>query len=134
MPRWPGTHSSIASNTQYHSELLLSTNAHAFPHAFFALAMGRPRGGGGSLIAFDGFGVGIGDEVLIIQGSVAAHYCSSPVDAMVVGIVDPAEVSSTGTTAVEHWLFVNTQASPTNSKHPQAKACKARPVDTLRSS
>lgn len=54
------------------------------------------------------------------QGSVAAHYCGSPVDAMVVGIVDPAEVSSTGTPAVEHWLFVYTQACATISKHPQA--------------
>jgi len=45
---------------------------------------------GGSLIALDGFGVGIGDEALIIQGSVAAHYCGSPVDAIVVGIVDPS--------------------------------------------
>lgn len=45
---------------------------------------------GGSLIALDGFGVGIGDEALVIQGSVAAHYCGSPVDAIVVGIVDPA--------------------------------------------
>jgi len=46
--------------------------------------------GGSSLIALDGFGVGIGDEALVVLGSVAAHYCGSPVDAMVVGIVDPA--------------------------------------------
>ena len=46
--------------------------------------------GGGSLVALDGFGVGIGDDALVIQGSVAAHYCGSPVDAMVVGIVDPS--------------------------------------------
>lgn len=46
--------------------------------------------GGGSVIALDGFGVDIGDEALLIQGSVAAHYCGSPVDAVVVGIVDPA--------------------------------------------
>lgn len=55
-----------------------------------ALVRIEMEGGGGSLIALDGFGVGIGDEALIIQGSVAAHYCGSPVDAMVVGIVDPA--------------------------------------------
>ena len=46
--------------------------------------------GGGSLIALDGFGVGIGDEALVVQGSVAAHYSGSPVDAVVVGIVDPS--------------------------------------------
>ncbi|HMP09494.1 EutN/CcmL family microcompartment protein [Hydrogenophaga sp.] len=46
--------------------------------------------GGGSLIALDGLGVGIGDEALLVLGSVASHYCGSPVDAMVIGIVDPA--------------------------------------------
>lgn len=45
---------------------------------------------GGSLVALDGFGVGIGEDVLVIQGSVAAHYCGSPVDAMVVAIIDPS--------------------------------------------
>lgn len=47
--------------------------------------------GGESLIALDGLGVGIGDEALVIQGTVAAQYCGSPVDAVVVGIVDPAD-------------------------------------------
>lgn len=46
--------------------------------------------GGGTLIALDSFGVGIGDEALVVLGSVAAHYCGSPVDAVVIGIVDPA--------------------------------------------
>lgn len=45
---------------------------------------------GGSLIALDGFGVGIGEVALVMQGSVAARYCGSPVDAVVVAVVDPS--------------------------------------------
>ena len=55
------------------------------PGALVRLAME----GGGTLIALDCFGVGIGEDVLVIQGSVASHYCGSPVDAVVIGIVDP---------------------------------------------
>lgn len=45
-------------------------------------------GAGHPLIALDTFGVGIGDQALVIQGSIAARYCGSAVDAVVVGIVD----------------------------------------------
>lgn len=48
---------------------------------------------GGSLIAADVIGSGLGEQVVIAQGSVAAawfHGATPPVDALIVGSVDPA--------------------------------------------
>ena len=44
-----------------------------------------------SLVALDGLGAGVGDEALIVTGSVAARLCDGAVDAVVVGIVDPVK-------------------------------------------
>ena len=47
--------------------------------------------GGGTLVAFDVLGSGIGEQVLVAQGSVAAAWfpgASPPVDALIIGSVD----------------------------------------------
>jgi len=44
------------------------------------------------LVAFDNLGTGIGEEVLIVQGSVAAAWFPGtppPIDALVIGSIDP---------------------------------------------
>ena len=42
------------------------------------------------LIAADQVGAGVGDQVLLVTGTVASRYCmDAPVDAAVVAIVDP---------------------------------------------
>lgn len=49
-------------------------------------------GSGVSLVAFDVLGSGVGEEVLIVQGSVAAAWFPGtppPVDALIIGSVDP---------------------------------------------
>ncbi|WP_347956605.1 EutN/CcmL family microcompartment protein [Gordonia aichiensis] len=48
--------------------------------------------GGDDLVAFDVLGSGVGEEVLITQGSVAAAWFTGtppPVDALIIGSVDP---------------------------------------------
>jgi ethanolamine utilization protein EutN len=57
------------------------------------------------LIAFDVLGTGIGERVLVVQGSVAAAWFPGPpppVDALVIGSIDPVPAPSkpraTGTT------------------------------------
>lgn len=47
---------------------------------------------GSILIAFDVLGSGVGEQVLISQGSVAANWFTGtppPVDALVIGSIDP---------------------------------------------
>lgn len=48
-------------------------------------------GGGSRLIAFDVLGSGIGEQVLVAQGSVAASWFTGtppPVDALIIGSID----------------------------------------------
>ena len=48
-------------------------------------------GGGSRMIAFDVLGTGIGERVLITQGSVAANWFTGtppPVDALIIGSID----------------------------------------------
>ncbi len=48
-------------------------------------------GSGGRMIAFDVLGSGIGERVLIAQGSVAANWFTGtppPVDALIIGSID----------------------------------------------
>jgi len=49
-------------------------------------------GGSGHLVAFDVLGTGIGEHVLVTQGSVAASWFTGtppPVDALIIGSIDP---------------------------------------------
>ena len=51
------------------------------------------EGTGQRLIAFDVLGSGVGERVLVTQGSVAAAWFSGkppPVDALIIGSIDPA--------------------------------------------
>ena len=44
----------------------------------------------GEVVAADQVGAGVGDRVLLATGTVASRYCmDAPVDAAVVGILDP---------------------------------------------
>lgn len=65
-----------------------ATKRHAaLPHgAFVRLTLD----GSTSIVALDAFGVGVGEEVLVVMGAVAANYSAAPVDAVVVGIIDPS--------------------------------------------
>lgn len=49
-------------------------------------------GAGSRLIAFDVLGSGVGEQVLVAQGSVAAGWFTGPpppVDALIIGSIDP---------------------------------------------
>jgi ethanolamine utilization protein EutN len=49
-------------------------------------------GSGSRLIAFDVLGSGVGEQVLVTQGSVAASWFTGtppPVDALIIGSIDP---------------------------------------------
>jgi ethanolamine utilization protein EutN len=49
-------------------------------------------GSGSRLIAFDVLGSGVGEQVLVTQGSVAAGWFTGtppPVDALIIGSIDP---------------------------------------------
>lgn len=51
-----------------------------------------------SFVAFDVLGSGVGEEVLVVQGSVASAWFGDshpPVDALIIGSVDPATDLST---------------------------------------
>jgi ethanolamine utilization protein EutN len=55
----------------------------------------KRSGSAETLVAIDTVGAGIGDDVLIVQGSMARHILTdrdSPIDAAVVGIIDSVEV------------------------------------------
>lgn len=56
---------------------------------------------GNPLIAFDVLGVGIGERVLIAQGSVASHWFTGPpppIDALIIGSIDADPAGSGPTT------------------------------------
>jgi ethanolamine utilization protein EutN len=58
------------------------------PGAFLQV---EPDGSGSRLIAFDVLGSGVGERVLIAQGSVAASWFTGtppPVDALIIGSID----------------------------------------------
>jgi ethanolamine utilization protein EutN len=58
------------------------------PGAFLEV---EPDGSGSRLIAFDVLGSGVGERVLIAQGSVAASWFTGtppPVDALIIGSID----------------------------------------------
>jgi ethanolamine utilization protein EutN len=59
--------------------------------AFLEVEVPDGRGGGSRLVAFDVMGSGIGEQVLVAQGSVAAAWFPGtppPVDALIIGSVD----------------------------------------------
>lgn len=67
--------------------------------AFLEVALVGSRA---TLVAFDVLGSGIGEEVLIVQGSVAAAWFPGtppPVDALIIGSVDQAPSDSPPTKA-----------------------------------
>jgi ethanolamine utilization protein EutN len=50
-----------------------------------------------SFVAFDVLGSGVGEEVLVVQGSVASAWFGEshpPVDALIIGSVDPSTASA----------------------------------------
>jgi len=52
--------------------------------------------GGSRLVAFDALGTGIGESVIVATGSVAASWfpgATPPIDALIIGVVDPVENS-----------------------------------------
>lgn len=55
--------------------------------AYVLLQMGPDE----TLVALDGLGAGLGDEALVVTGSIAAGICGGMVDAVVIGIVDPVQ-------------------------------------------
>jgi ethanolamine utilization protein EutN len=58
----------------------------------------RPAASDAVLVAFDVLGSGIGEEVLVVQGSVASAWFGDshpPVDALIIGSVDPQESPTT---------------------------------------
>lgn len=49
------------------------------------------EGGDASVVAFDPIGVGQGERVLVVQGSVAAAWFGDrkvPIDALIIGVID----------------------------------------------
>ncbi|MCR1786208.1 EutN/CcmL family microcompartment protein [Nocardioides carbamazepini] len=59
--------------------------------AFLEVEVPDDKGGGSRLVAFDVLGSGIGEHVLVAQGSVAAAWFPGtppPVDALIIGSVD----------------------------------------------
>ncbi|MFP7732314.1 EutN/CcmL family microcompartment protein [Priestia aryabhattai] len=52
-----------------------------------------------SFIAVDRIGAGIGDKVMVTQGSAAAHMTSDaplPIDAIIIGIIDSVDIERGG--------------------------------------
>jgi ethanolamine utilization protein EutN len=53
----------------------------------------RASGSDATFVAFDVLGSGVGEEVLVVQGSVASAWFGQshpPVDALIIGSVDPS--------------------------------------------
>jgi ethanolamine utilization protein EutN len=68
--------------------------------AFLEVRASGPGAGGATFVAFDVLGSGVGEEVLVVQGSVASAWFGQshpPVDALIIGSVDPASTTSTTT-------------------------------------
>ena len=62
----------------------------------------RAAGSDATLVAFDVLGSGVGEEVLVVRGSVASAWFGEshpPVDALIIGSVDPQSPPTTGTTS-----------------------------------
>jgi ethanolamine utilization protein EutN len=56
----------------------------------------RAAGSEAVLVAFDVLGSGVGEEVLVVQGSVASAWFGQshpPVDALIIGSVDPTNTT-----------------------------------------
>lgn len=72
------------------------------PGAFLEVEV---EGGGSRLVAFDVLGSGVGERVLISQGSVAAAWfpgATPPVDALIIGSIDePTEQAGRRTSTSE---------------------------------
>jgi ethanolamine utilization protein EutN len=69
------------------------------PHGAFLEV--RASGSGSTFVAFDVLGSGVGEEVLVVQGSVASAWFGEshpPVDALIIGSVDPQSSGTTTTT------------------------------------
>ena len=69
------------------------------PHGAFLEV--RADGSDAVLVAFDVLGSGVGEEVLVVQGSVASAWFGEshpPVDALIIGSVDPQSSSSDSST------------------------------------
>ena len=61
--------------------------------AFLEVRASDAESRGATFVAFDVLGSGIGEEVLVVQGSVASAWFGEshpPVDALIIGSVDPA--------------------------------------------
>jgi ethanolamine utilization protein EutN len=61
------------------------------PHGAFLEV--RTAGSDAVVVAFDVLGSGVGEEVLVVQGSVASAWFGDthpPVDALIIGSVDPS--------------------------------------------
>jgi ethanolamine utilization protein EutN len=66
--------------------------------AFLEVRAAGPDGAGSAFVAFDVLGSGVGEEVLVVQGSVASAWFGEshpPVDALIIGSVDPQSTSTT---------------------------------------
>jgi ethanolamine utilization protein EutN len=73
------------------------------------------EGTGQRLIAFDVLGSGVGERVLVTQGSVAAAWFSGkppPVDALIIGSIDPAPEAPEAPESPESPGKPNTPDSP----------------------
>ena len=69
------------------------------PHGAFLEV--RAPDSGASFVAFDVLGSGVGEEVLVVQGSVASAWFGEshpPVDALIIGSVDPQSSTSDSST------------------------------------
>jgi ethanolamine utilization protein EutN len=81
------------------------------------------EGTGQRLIAFDVLGSGVGERVLVTQGSVAAAWFSGkppPVDALIIGSIDPAPEAPEAPKAPEAPEALESPESPGNPNTPDS--------------
>ncbi len=79
------------------------------------------EGTGQRLIAFDVLGSGVGERVLVTQGSVAAAWFSGkppPVDALIIGSIDPAPEAPEAPEALEARKDQGTPKAPNSPRTP----------------
>ena len=80
------------------------------------------EGTGQRMIAFDVLGSGVGERVLVTQGSVAAAWFSGkppPVDALIIGSIDPAPRTPENPKTSQN---PKTQKSPKTRANPRTPA------------
>ena len=80
------------------------------------------EGTGQRLVAFDVLGSGVGERVLVTQGSVAAAWFVGqppPVDALIIGSIDPAPRTPENPKTSEN---PKTPKSPKTRAHPRTPA------------